>query len=180
MTSGNTITTTRPARLYLAYGSNLNKEQMKWRCPNARPVGRVMFENAMLVFRGVADVIECQGSAVPMGIWRITPSDERALDSYEGTGSGLYSKEEVWLPNGKSALIYLMNDSGVMPPSQRYADTIRKGYKDFGLDESYLDAAIARSFDDKAPSRVTSQRRARQRVSSNEQMLVKRKCGGLS
>jgi len=160
-------------RLYLAYGSNLNKRQMQWRCPGAKPIGKVLFQNAKLVFRGVADVIYSPGDAAPCGVWRITPADERALDAYEGVGSGLYSKEEVELDNGRTALIYLMNDTGVMPPSQRYANTIRQGYKDFGLVVGYLDAAIAESYDDKRPSQITAARRAKQRVSNSDQVLVK-------
>lgn len=164
----------RPARrLYLAYGSNLNMRQMRHRCPNARRVGKVMFADAKLVFRGVADVVYSPGDQVPCGVWSITPSDERALDAYEGVNSGLYSKETVELNDGRTALIYLMNDDGIMPPSQRYADVIRQGYKDFELKQVYLDKAIRESYQQKAPSRATAYRRSRQRISDADAKLVR-------
>lgn len=38
--------------LYLAYGSNLNLEQMAYRCPTAKPVGQVVLKDYQLLFRG--------------------------------------------------------------------------------------------------------------------------------
>lgn len=40
------------AKLYVAYGSNLNKEQMKDRCPGAEFVGTGSIENYELQFKG--------------------------------------------------------------------------------------------------------------------------------
>lgn len=160
-------------KFYLAYGSNLNKAQMRERCFDAKPVGKLLFSNARLVFRGVADVIYAPGFNVPCGLWRISPRDEAALDRYEGVSSGLYRKEMVDLHNGKHALIYLMNSDGIMPPSQYYVDSIRQGYKDFKLAQRYLDEAVKHSYVQKEPTEIELQRRARQRVSSNQQRLVR-------
>lgn len=163
-------------KLYVAYGSNLNKRAMRIRCPGSRPVGKFMLTNARLVFRGVADVEYHLTDSVPCGLWEITPEDERALDLYEGVSSGLYRKEEGILLRYKgkkrNALIYLMKSDGVYPPSQGYINVIRKGYADFKLDESYLDAAIERSFLDKNPDRQTTRRRARQREDARHRRLV--------
>ena len=38
--------------MYIAYGSNLNKEQMARRCPTARYVGTGMVEGYELKFKG--------------------------------------------------------------------------------------------------------------------------------
>ena len=46
------------SKLYLAYGSNLNKRQMAVRCPDAKPVGAAMIYGWELCFRGVADIAE--------------------------------------------------------------------------------------------------------------------------
>jgi len=163
-------------RLYLAYGSNLNKAAMRRRCSDARPVGKIMLTDAKLVFRGVADVEYCLGSRVPCGVWIISEDDERRLDQYEGVAGGFYYKERGikirYKGNDEHPLIYLMNSVGVFPPNQSYVNTIRQGYRDFGLDETYLDNAIKHSFEQKAPDEQTTRRRARQRKDVRTQRLV--------
>ena len=39
-------------RLYIAYGSNLNLEQMAFRCPTAKVVGKSELKDYELLFRG--------------------------------------------------------------------------------------------------------------------------------
>ena len=103
-------------RLYIAYGSNLNLEQMKHRCPTAEVVGMAELRNWRLWFRGgrhsaVATIERERGFAVPVLIWRIQPRDEAALDRYEGFPF-LYRKETLRLTvNGKwvRAMVYIMN-----------------------------------------------------------------------
>ena len=72
------------SKLYIAYGSNLNKDQMKLRCPNAEPLDKLILKGWKLVFKGVADIIKDEKSEVPIGIYKITERCERALDRYEG------------------------------------------------------------------------------------------------
>lgn len=137
---------------YFAYGSNLNKGQMRFRCPKAKPVGKVILPDARLVFKGPADV-ECEeGSEVQGGLWKITKACEIALDRYEGVRSGMYRKEYIAIAvaeNGKreeaDALIYLMNSDEYYPPTEGYVDCIRMGYRDFGLDLKALTAAVKRN-----------------------------------
>jgi hypothetical protein len=71
-------------RLYIAYGSNMNLEQMKYRCPTAKVVGTAMLENWRLIFNNVASVERSKGDRVPVLVWEIQPLDEKALDAYEG------------------------------------------------------------------------------------------------
>lgn len=76
---------------YIAYGSNLNLEQMARRCPTAKAVGRGEIKDYELLFRGhresaVATVEPKKGARVPVLIWDIGPEDERNLDVYEGYG----------------------------------------------------------------------------------------------
>lgn len=159
-------------RLYLAYGSNLHKGDMRQRCPGAKPAGVVWLDNARLVFRGVADVECIPGYRVPCGMWSITPQNEASLDRYEGVAGGFYTKELVDLGEGREALIYMMTAQGIYPPSQYYVDTLRQGYKDFGLPMKYLNAAIFHSFKGKDPCEQTIARRQRQKQSSHQQRLV--------
>lgn len=163
-------------KLYIAYGSNLNKRAMLIRCPTAKSLGKFTLTKARLVFRGVADVEYDPNCEVPCGLWSINQADERALDVYEGVSSGFYSKyEDIVLKfagRKQKALIYLMNSEGIYPPSQGYVDTIRQGYKHFGLDESYLDDAIKHSFLKKDPDQQTIARRSRQKQDSRHRRLV--------
>ena len=39
-------------RYYLAYGSNLNLQQMALRCPMAKPVGTAVIRDYELLFKG--------------------------------------------------------------------------------------------------------------------------------
>ena len=76
-------------RLYIAYGSNLNLEQMAFRCPTAKVVGKSELKDYELLFRGgrrgaVATVEPKAGSTVPVLIWEIQNRDEASLDLYEG------------------------------------------------------------------------------------------------
>lgn len=129
-------------KYYIAYGSNLNMEQMSRRCPDARPVAKAELTDTKLVFRsnargfGVATVEYKKGGKVPIGIWRISDRDEEALDRYEGYPI-LYKKQDVAVSIGGipvNAMIYVMAPGhAVTSPSPAYLSTIAQGYSDFGF-----------------------------------------------
>ena len=50
--------------------------------------------------------------------------------------------------NGKTfeGMAYLMNYGKIAPPSQEYYNTILRGYRENGLDESFLQKALENSF----------------------------------
>ena len=121
---------------YISYGSNLNLGQMKLRCPQAKPLGKLLLPNFRLVFRGVADIEEHQGSKCPVGIWDITKECEESLDRYEGYPH-LYSKIFFKLDD-ELAMTYVMNTNRISPPSYHYLKCIEEGYNDFKLDKKYL------------------------------------------
>lgn len=129
---------------YLSYGSNLNLEQMKIRCPMAKPLGNILVPNFRLVFRGVADVEQIEGYKCPMGVWDITKECEKSLDIYEGFPH-LYSKIFFKIDD-ELAMTYVMNTNRVSPPQKSYFDCIQEGYEDFGLDTKYLLEAKKRSY----------------------------------
>jgi hypothetical protein len=158
--------------LYLAYGSNLHIKAMTRRCPDAKPCGKYLLENARLVFRGVADIDYAKNHLAPVGVWRISEADEHSLDRYEGVAHGLYHK--FWLETEFGpALLYLMNDRhGIHPPSAWYAATIRDGYRNFGLEEAFLDEAIKHSYVNVQVSEQVESRRRRQ-IQKGENSLVK-------
>lgn len=133
-------------KIYLAYGSNLNLKQMKYRCPSAKVLGTTTLDGYELLFRGyhesaVATVEPKEGSSVPVLLWRTTAMDEFALDRYEGFPT-LYRKENIKVPfKGKEveAYIYIMNDGRpINSPGCGYYSTIRDGYIDCGFDIEFL------------------------------------------
>src|SRR5512135_1695151 len=108
-------TGTTRSKVYGAYGSNMNVQQMSLRCPQARVIGTGLLENYRLTFRGcgrgVANVERKRGRTVPIVLWDITKDDEQALDLYEGFPR-LYVKRvvEVVTSDGSvvRAMIYVM------------------------------------------------------------------------
>ena len=134
-------------RLYLAYGSNINLEQMAKRCPNSKVIGTAMIPDYELEFRGVATIVPKKGSQVPVLMWEIDQQDEINLNQYEGFPR-LYRKEIFEMEvNGKvrEGMAYLMNYKGIAPPTAQYYNGIKKGYEDSGMDSKYLHDALVRS-----------------------------------
>ena len=80
---------------YFAYGSNLNFEQMAYRCPEATAVGTAKLDGYELAFRrGYLTVLPKEGASVEGLIWSITDHDESQLDCYEGYPT-FYDKETM-------------------------------------------------------------------------------------
>ena len=137
-------------KYYLAYGSNLNIEEMKSRCPFAKPVGATTIKDYRLVYKGTRQIsyltIEpCEGSIVPVGVYEITPTDEKNLDFYEGTPT-LYSKHIITVPlYGKDieAIVYIMNPKySYNLPTNSYVSRCLEGYKNFNFNYKFLNIAL--------------------------------------
>ncbi len=137
-------------KIYLAYGSNLNLEQMGYRCPDAAVIGSTVLPDYRLVFRGgrhsgVATIEMKRGSSVPALLWEITEKCEKALDRYEGYPH-LYRKKRLLVDlDGYElvAMAYIMNEGPplAMPDAYYYA-TILEGYRDYAFDEDILKQAV--------------------------------------
>jgi gamma-glutamylcyclotransferase (GGCT)/AIG2-like uncharacterized protein YtfP len=141
--------------LYIAYGSNMNLEQMAYRCPNSNVVGNGKLHGWRLVFNVHADIIktEDKNDVVPVVVWNINSNEDwRRLDMYEGYPS-YYVKEivNVILDDGneEEAIVYVMADNrkGICPPASGYFNGILKGYIDNGINVDYLFDALDYSCD---------------------------------
>lgn len=138
-------------RLYIAYGSNLDTWQMRYRCPGARPVAKSWLRDYRLVFQGMplnahANVVPEKGHKVPVAVWEISAANEKALDRYEGVKGGYYTKEYFTIEvNGEmvEALIYIMCPRDYNIPAAGYLETIVEGYHDFNFDIRYLKEAAS-------------------------------------
>lgn len=134
-------------KLYIAYGSNLNLEQMKYRCPTAKLVGTGTLENCAMDFRRIssnayATIHPQEGSFVPVAFWEIDQKAEQALDMYEGCPR-FYYKHTLSIPSAdgsaRNAMVYIMNSKATPGiPSPHYVQTIYQGYLDIGLSVTVL------------------------------------------
>ena len=146
-------------RYYIAYSSNLNIRQMKFRCPTARIIGTATLPDYELLFKGsktgsYLTVEPKKGKSVPVAVWETTEADEAALDRYEGFPT-FYYKAEMELPivgirTGKvrkrKVYVYIMHeDRPLGTPSYHYVETCLEGYRAFEFDENILFQAIEKS-----------------------------------
>lgn len=146
-------------RYYIAYGSNLNITQMRFRCPNARIVGTSVVPDYELLFKGsqtgsYLTIEEREGASVPVAVWETTDTDEAALDRYEGYPTFYYKKEMVLPIKGiksgrireRNVYVYIMHENRkIGMPSIQYIRTCVEGYRAFGFDEKILLDAIEKS-----------------------------------
>ena len=138
---------------YIAYGSNMVKEQMAFRCPDARLIGTGHITGAQLEFYLHATITpsRIKGASVPVAIWEISKSDEQHLDMYEGYPN-YYVKEKraVQMDDGSKikGMIYIMKLIRSTPPSYSYYNCIANAYTELGLAteiKSVLEPALKRS-----------------------------------
>lgn len=147
------------SKYYLAYGSNLNVRQMRYRCPEARIVGISVIKNYELLYKGsktgaYLTIEKKKGSLVPVAVWEVSDDDESRLDIYEGFPD-FYYKKNIRLPvkllrNSKTkeldAFIYIMHEERKLGvPTTSYIRTCEEGYGFFRFDTAFLDKAYNKS-----------------------------------
>ena len=138
---------------YIAYGSNMVREQMAVRCPDARMIGIGHICGFSLEFYLHATVEETgdPGDTVPVAVWEIDAKDETNLDIYEGYPD-YYGKDyrQVRMEDGsvEEGMIYLMRRIRHLPPQEQYYQGIADAYRNLGLDsriETVLEPALERA-----------------------------------
>jgi gamma-glutamylcyclotransferase (GGCT)/AIG2-like uncharacterized protein YtfP len=146
--------------LYFAYGSNLDWDQMRERCPSARFVSVARLKDNRLAFTrysdfrkgGVADVIPKVGQEVWGVVYEIYEEDIGRLDACEGFQPGrpqeknAYSREERHVyqdgdekqPIFVSLYIAIRQESGPFLPHPDYKRLIVEGAKYWHLPDKYV------------------------------------------
>lgn len=132
---------------YVAYGSNMNLEQMEYRCPHSKIIGTGILNNWKLVFNYHLDIVKSQGDYVPVVIWDIDKKDWPYLDAYEGYPKYYIRKRvNVITDDGETikAIVYVMTDErkGICPPYENYFDVCLQGYRDNGINTLPLYQAL--------------------------------------
>lgn len=143
-------------KFYLAYGSNLNIRQMRFRCSDAQPIGTAEISDYQLLFKGsktgaYLTIEKKKGGIVPVAVWAVSERDEEQLDTYEGYPS-FYYKTQMTLPvksleTGKTklltAFIYIMHEERNLGiPRHDYVQTCVEGYRHFCFDLWHLRRAL--------------------------------------
>jgi len=149
--------------LYFSYGSNLDPDQMRERCPAFRVVGLAALHDHRLVFPqyspqwncGTAGVQLHHGDTVWGVVYELTEEDLALLDACEGyRGPGdqhnVYERQVVTVeltrpddgsvPRRLRAFMYVAGFSKPSPPSRRYLDAILTGARHHRLPEDYIAA----------------------------------------
>ncbi len=134
---------------YFAYGSNLNKGQMKKRCPASRPIGKAYLPDYKFVYDGnskkwkgpVANIVPCENETVWGAVYEVTEECIKKLDSCEGYPNS-YDRKQVNVvdENGKEyqCLVYLREALQEGTPTKEYKQIVIQGAKDFGLPADYI------------------------------------------
>jgi gamma-glutamylcyclotransferase (GGCT)/AIG2-like uncharacterized protein YtfP len=139
--------------VYLAYGSNMDPEQMRARCPDAPLLGPARIPGRRLAFTrmsvrtfpgsGVADLVPDAGLTAWGALYRVTDDDLRTLDDYEGAGSAYRRVTIAVRPTEDSdmaAVTYVVArpSPSEIPPSPAYLERMLAGAHHCRLPAAYL------------------------------------------
>ena len=129
---------------YFAYGSNLHHLQMQKRCPKCRYIKKIILNNFQLSFRnkgGWADIEKKNNKKVYGALYIISKYAESRLDKYEDYP--IVYKKMYFKYKGKKVMTYTMvRKTKLVPPTTRYLNIIKQGYKDCKLNSKSLDIAL--------------------------------------
>ena len=128
---------------YFAYGSNMNQEQMKYRCLNSRPLGKVSLLGYRFIInsRGVANIIPNNYSTVNGILWLINPKHELILDYFEGVKKKIYFKKYcyiTYLNQRVLSLVYIAFNKVIGNPRKGYLEKVINGATSFNAEKKWI------------------------------------------
>lgn len=141
---------------YFAFGSNLDRWQMRARCPRALVLGPAVLHNHRLVFAGhsgawggsIASVVRAPRHAVEGVLYHVERDELRTLDRFEGVPHS-YRRQRRLVVTGEGtrrwAQIYAIPEKRIelSMPHMRYFHVIRRAYDRLGFDtRALVDAAF--------------------------------------
>jgi gamma-glutamylcyclotransferase (GGCT)/AIG2-like uncharacterized protein YtfP len=141
--------------LYAAYGSNLDPGQMAERAPHSPASGvgwlpgwRLTFGGEDLGWEGaMATVVEDPDHQVFVMLYEVAEHDAVALDHWEGSDLGLYSKIRVrvqTLEGDQPAWLYVLDGYEGGLPSARYLGILADAAEAAGAPDDYVAELRAR------------------------------------
>lgn len=129
---------------YFAYGSNMVRAQMAFRCPGAILRGRAMLPGHRFLIntRRYATIVPDAGHVVHGVLWNLSVRHEAALDRYESVAKGHYYKETVVLEladgERRPAMTYYATDDEPGRPRRHYIRGILESAEYFEFPEAYV------------------------------------------
>lgn len=132
--------------LYFAYGSNMDADAMRARCPKSKPLGRARLarHRFALMADGFATVVRDPNSDAHGVLYDLALSDVPALDRYEEVARGLYAKvnQPVLRADGRPvrALVYVGRaaPSANPKPKAGYVEGVVAAARAAGLPAAYV------------------------------------------
>jgi hypothetical protein len=129
--------------LYFAYGSNMDAQAMRARCPGSRPLGpaRLARHRFIVMSEGYASVIRDPRRTVWGMLWDLALADMPALDRYESLHTGLYAKvvQPVLAEGGpRKAILYVARSARPGQPRPGYMEAVLAAAREAGLPADYV------------------------------------------
>ncbi|MBI2392799.1 MAG: gamma-glutamylcyclotransferase [Deltaproteobacteria bacterium] len=144
--------------LYFAYGSNLDRTQMRQRCRDAAPAGPATLKGYRIGFAGssaswegsaVATLLPARGALVSGFLYEVSPESIEVLDRYEGHPR-FYVRCRVSVSDergrrrvAQTYCLPLEHQEGM--PASRYLQKIVRAYQRLGFGLDPLLAAVRRA-----------------------------------
>lgn len=132
-------------RYYLAYGSNLNINEMDFRCPDSKRVTHCILKGYKLCFKRYLTIEKDSSSSVPIAIYKVSNLDKLRLDKYESYPE-LYHIQNIDVNiDGKNykCFTYIMNAGYKhMLPTVEYYKRCIIGYVGYRFNTKYLEKAL--------------------------------------
>ena len=132
-------------KIYFAYGSNMNFDQMALRAPSSCFISVGFIKNNQFIINsnGVASLIRKENSRVYGALWKLNEDDLINLDKFEGLHKQIYKRVEgtVFDSNNHQTLaqIYIASDSTFGQPRLGYLEKIIESAKSLQFDNQYIE-----------------------------------------
>ncbi len=135
--------------IYFAYGSNMDLDQMKIRCPGSSVIGIGQLTHYTMAFTrwsrswksGTADILPERGALVHGVLFNLTLEGLKKLDKFADYPNS-YLRQDVTVSCGEELLpsmTYVACRQGVYLPSQSYLGKMVHGGMQNHLPEEYID-----------------------------------------
>ena len=147
-TSAEVINLLSSEEMYFSFGSNMNPDLMKDRCPSAEKVGVALLADHEIVFNrkgsyrpgGVASVQQNKSKRVYGIIWKINPLDFEKLDKAEDPEAYIRFEEDILTLDGKTLRchVYKAIPQGKFDPDKEYLKLMITSGQQQNLPEEYI------------------------------------------
>lgn len=128
-------------RFYFAYGPHLLRAFMEQHCPGARPHSAYDMRSWRLVLAGLPTIRQDVTATTPGALYAVCGRCVDILDTYHALG---YTYDRVVVSTRDGPALVYTRRQGVTtrPVSAAEVRAMREGYREWGLNEKWLNAAL--------------------------------------